>query len=55
MPRSQLFAEALASYLEVHGSKAITAALNDIYADEKSGLDQEWQHAQSGVLENETW
>jgi metal-responsive CopG/Arc/MetJ family transcriptional regulator len=55
MPRSQLFAEALASYLEVHGSKAITAALNEIYADEKSGLDQEWQHAQSGVLENETW
>ena len=55
LPRSQVFAEALAAYIEVHGSKAITAALDEIYTKQASSLDAEWQHAQYSVLEDETW
>ena len=55
MPRSQLFAEALAQYLETHGPRAITKALDDLYAGESSKLDPSLEALQIGILEDEAW
>lgn len=55
LPRSQVFAEALSAYLEEHGSEAITAALDEVYAKQSSGLAPALERAQFKSLDHETW
>jgi metal-responsive CopG/Arc/MetJ family transcriptional regulator len=44
--RSQLYAEALASYVGAHSAHNVTQRLNDVYAKESSQLDRAWLKAQ---------
>lgn len=55
MARSQLFAEALEAYLEARDSRAVTAALNEIYARESSAMDKGLQRAQYDSIDHEAW
>ena len=56
--RSQLYAEALASYVGAHSAHNVTQRLNEVYAKEPSRLDPAWlkvQMAQVRGLKRETW
>lgn len=55
VPRSQLFAEALQEYVSRHGTEAVTAKLNQIYAAEDSGLEESLTRAQAAALDHEAW
>lgn len=55
VPRSQLFAEALKEYVSRHGSEAITARLNEVYASEDSGVETPLAQAQLAAIEHEAW
>ena len=56
--RSQLYAEALASYVGAHLAHNVTQRLNEVYAKEPSHLDPAWLKAQMAPmhgLKRETW
>ncbi len=56
--RSQLYAEALASYVGAHSAHDVTKRLNEVYAKEPSHLDPVWLKAQivpTRGLKRETW
>lgn len=53
--RSQLYAQALAQYLERFSAPAVTAKLNAVYGREASTLDPAFAQAQSTALFNEAW
>lgn len=53
--RSQLYAEALASYVSKHSAHDVTQRLNSVYDRESSKLDAAWVVAQSRSLSRETW
>ena len=53
--RSQLYAQALASYLDSHGAAAVTSKLNDVYSKAVSEVDPVLAAAQLAALENEAW
>lgn len=55
VPRSQLFAEALKEYVSRHGSEAITARLNEVYASEDSDVERPLAQAQLAAIEHEAW
>lgn len=55
MPRSQIFAEALAAYVEAHDSESITSQLNEIYAKEPSFVESGLAKAQSQSISHESW
>jgi metal-responsive CopG/Arc/MetJ family transcriptional regulator len=55
VPRSKLYADAIAQYLERHGSSAVTAKLNAVYSQQASELEPEFARAQSSILSNEAW
>jgi predicted transcriptional regulator len=55
MPRSQLFTEALEEYVSRHGSEAITAKLNEIYAARDSGVEGALVRAQLASIDHEAW
>jgi len=55
VPRSQLFSEALQEYLLRHGSTAITAKLNEVYAVQDSALDEHLAYAQFTATDCEAW
>lgn len=55
IPRSQLFAEALAEYLESRNSDDVTAQLNEIYRLEPTALDEALTKAQFDSIAHETW
>lgn len=55
LPRSQLYAEAIAQYLERRGGSAITAKLNSVYSERESKVPAEFARAQSASLSNEAW
>ncbi len=54
-PRSQLYAEALASYVMSHDPKAITENLNQVYSRTPAGIDAALEKAQFETLPDETW
>jgi metal-responsive CopG/Arc/MetJ family transcriptional regulator len=54
-PRSQLYAEALASYVGSHDPKAITENLNQVYRHIASAVDPVFEKAQLETLDDETW
>lgn len=56
--RSQLYAEALASYVSAHSAHNVTQRLNQVYANEPSKLDPAWLKAQTRslrILNREAW
>ncbi|MEO8385861.1 MAG: hypothetical protein ABI583_11510 [Betaproteobacteria bacterium] len=53
--RSQLYSEALASFVNSHASHNITERLNAVYAIEGSTLAPEFAAAQSKSLVREAW
>ena len=55
VPRSQIFAEALAAYVESHGSEAVTSKLNEVYGRETSALDNDLAQAQRDSISHEAW
>ena len=55
IPRSQVFTEALSSYLELRNSESITALLNEIYGQESSKVDEALTKAQFDVISHEAW
>ena len=55
IPRSQLFAEALAAYLESRNADAVTALLNEIYSLEPTVLDEALTKAQFDSIDHEAW
>ncbi len=55
VPRSQLYAEAIAQYLDRRGSTAITAKLNNVYSEQQSEVPAEFAGAQLVVVRNEAW
>ena len=54
-PRSQLYAEALASNVGSHDPKAITENLNQVYGHIASAADPAFEKAQLETLDDETW
>lgn len=54
-PRSQVYAEALAEYVENHDKSAITEKLNAVYSQESSAIDNALSRAQLETLSDETW
>lgn len=55
IPRSKLYAEALAFYVNSHDASEITAQLNRVYENVESGLDAGFVGAQVEALGNESW
>ncbi len=55
IPRSQLYAEALASYLSTHGGPAITAKLNEIHGAMAMPVEPALTKAQLRTLNHEAW
>lgn len=53
--RSELFARAVAEYLEHHKYQDVTEALNALYAQEKSAIDKELVAMQIASLPEEKW
>ncbi len=53
--RSELYAKAISSYLKEHRNDSVTEALNEIYADKKSSLDEAAQHLQFTSLSKDKW
>ena len=55
MPRSRLYAEAIAEYVGTHGSKSVTEQLDAVYETESSGVDETLVRAQAKTLSHEAW
>jgi len=55
IPRSQIFAEALAAYLELRNSESVTALLNKIYSQHSSVVDEGLTKAQFDSISHEAW
>lgn len=53
--RSQLFAEAVAQYLEQHPSSHITKQLNAVYSSKPAKLDEDLSKMQFSSIEQEEW
>jgi metal-responsive CopG/Arc/MetJ family transcriptional regulator len=53
--RSQLYAEAVARYVEVNQASVVTEQLNAVYASQPAQLDPALQAAQFQVLSREAW
>jgi len=55
MSRSQLYAQAIAEFLQARSASAITSKLNQIYAQHEAAIDPELIAAQRKVLADEAW
>lgn len=55
IPRSRLYARALADYLEAHAPGQITSALDAVYTDVDSALDPDVAAAQDAALGGDKW
>ena len=55
LSRSQLYAQAVAAYLEEFSGEAITEQLNEVYAEETAGLDPVLSTVQSLSLGDDSW
>lgn len=53
--RSQLFATAVAEFLERESSEAITERLNKVYAEQSSRLDPALYRAHLKSIDKESW
>ena len=55
IPRSRLYAKALAAYLAAHRHEEITAKLNEVLAQETDGLDPALRKLQAEAIGPEHW
>ncbi|MFQ5474016.1 MAG: CopG family ribbon-helix-helix protein [Dehalococcoidia bacterium] len=55
LSRSELYATAVAEYLAKHRSEDVTARLNEVFADEPSGVDPELRSAQARSVSSAKW
>jgi antitoxin MazE6 len=55
LPRSQLYARALESYVREHSGQDITQRLNDVYAEVSSKLDAATDAVSLEVLRRDEW
>jgi metal-responsive CopG/Arc/MetJ family transcriptional regulator len=55
LSRSELYARALALYLQAHRRRTVTEALNQLYEQEPSVLDPDLRTAQAQGLPKEDW
>ena len=55
VPRSQIFSEALAAYIESRGSEAVTSKLNEVYGKQSNLVDPGLAQAQLDSISNEAW
>jgi metal-responsive CopG/Arc/MetJ family transcriptional regulator len=55
MSRSELFAHALEAYVEAHQHDSVREALDAIYRQESSSLDETLAHLQWASLPKEDW
>ncbi len=55
IPRSQIFAEALSTYLELRNSESVTKLLNEIYGRKSPKVDQVLTKAQFNAINHEAW
>lgn len=55
LSRSELYARALQAYLAAHHAEQITAALDQLYAEEASELDPTFHAAQQRLLAGDDW
>lgn len=55
MSRSELYATALAEFLERRQTSKITERLNALYSEEPAKLDAAFASAQTKSLENDRW
>lgn len=53
--RSRLYSVALERFVQDHEEEAITAKLNEVYADESSSLDPLLQSIQTRSIEKDKW
>jgi metal-responsive CopG/Arc/MetJ family transcriptional regulator len=53
--RSELYAEAVAEYLAKHRNEDVTARLNEVYADEATGVDPALRSSQARSLGSSEW
>ena len=53
--RSQLYAQALAEFLQARSATAVTAKLNEVYGRESSVVEAGLMKAQLKVLSHEAW
>jgi metal-responsive CopG/Arc/MetJ family transcriptional regulator len=53
--RSQLYSDALATYLSARGAQEVTARLNAIFAAQPTDLDPALSRAQLKTLADEAW
>lgn len=53
--RSELYADALRSFVDAHIAHDVTRRLNDVYAQQSSAPDEAYAKAQHEVLSRETW
>ncbi len=53
--RSQLYSDALATYLSARGAQQVTARLNAIFAKQPADLDPALNRAQLKTLADEAW
>ena len=55
LSRSQLYAQALSSYLLARRAEAVTEKLNEVYSAQPDALEGALSAAQWRVLDHETW
>ena len=55
LSRSELYARAVAEYLAKHRDEDVTARLNDVFAEEPSGLDPALRTAQARSVRSSEW
>ncbi len=55
IPRSQVFAEALSTYLELRNSESVTTLLNEVYSRESAKVDEALIKAQFDATNHEAW
>lgn len=53
--RSQLYTQALSSYISKHQTDGVTKKLNEVYRTEESALDSELSTMQSRTVVKEDW
>ena len=53
--RSQLYAQALAAFLEKKSASAVTSKLNQVYAAESAQVEDALQQAQLSSVGHEAW
>jgi len=55
LSRSELYATAVAEYLAKHRDEDVTSRLNDVFADEPSGVDRVIRSAQARSVGSTEW